>query len=615
MKKLIFAGKFLFRALGLWLLIIAMDCSTAATEAVTSKEKDNLSNTLEFPPTLNRIGTAETASRTLTSMKTAAPSVEITIEPVVNSEFHVPALPEGAIERLGKGRVHQTAVSPAANAVAAATSIGVYVYRLGEDGHTLEEAWFGPTMAPVRSVAFSPDGKILATGSQGWRTQMTCEAWDFPTPSGAITVWNAQTGEPLRDFVEYCSIVSLEFSLDGRKIFYWTECNSGGGKGPSLLDISTGEESDFFEGGRSEDNTRKTSSAALSSDGALIAGGYQSLGGVNDHYYATVYNTASKEPIIQLENFTESIKSLAFSPDGGLLAAGTEDGLVSLWDASGGALRRTLPNPGIDVERIIFSPSGMTMAVAYKGGNISLWDTSDWSLTRVMDGKGADTLEFSSDGSTLLSAGINAPVVRWEAASGETRNEYPFSMLFAVSKIGTSVDISPDGKTLAAGGREGHITLFDLQTRNPQRFFNIQAQKGSYVSFSSDGKTLAGSADGTILLWNYRTGANLLSLAGDYPVFSPDGTTMAYAEESDVIVYDRIGGKTLFSLPSKYPYISAFASGGRFLAYAVGEGVALVDITEKKRSANGRFKIKGACIWQWLRRKIFWPSPICFMTC
>jgi WD40 repeat protein len=224
------------------------------------------------------------------------------------------------------------------------------------------------------------------------------------------------------------------------------------------------------------------------------------------------------------------------------------------------------------------------MAAVYEGGAISLWDTSDWNLVQTLEGKGADVLAFSTEEPTLLSAGAGAPVSRWEVPGGEARHVYPFSEIFEIANIGNSIDISPDGTTLAAGGRGGNVTLFDLQTLQPLRTLNIQAKSRTYVSFSPDGKTLAGSAEGKILLWDYRTGANLLSLDGDYPVCSPDGKSLVYSGENEVVLFNRISGKPLISLPAKYPYMSAFVSEGRLLAYPVADGVALWDLSEEKET-------------------------------
>jgi WD40 repeat protein len=502
--------------------------------------------------------------------------------PPVNPALHTQALPEGAIARLGKGEVHQVAVSDAANAVAAATSIGVYVYHLGTDGHTLEEAWFGPTTTPMRSVAFSPDGTQLATGSQGWSNDSACDPEQLRRPNGIITTWNVQNGEPVRDYpVSNCYIEHLEFAPDGRKILFRGFCFEGDLE-PSLLDLETGEVVSFIH--EIIQGSPSYTSMAVSPDESRIAVGYDLQGDEPDFsfYEVTVIPLNMRDAVLDFRGFETPVTGLAFSPDGGWLAVGSEDGLVSIWEISTGWKKQILPSPGKGVRQLAFSPSGRTMASVYEGSGIALWDTADWKRLRTMDGKGADVLGFSKKEPTLLSAGEHAPVIRWEITSGESRHRYPWEDVFHIYNIGVGMDISPDGKYLAAGGLEGNITLFDLEKREPVRAFQIKAQYGTTVALSPDGKKLAGSADGVLQLWNYQTGSNLLALTGDYPGFSPDGRRLAYSRENNVVVFNRISGKPMFSLPAAYPRTSAFVSGGRVLAYAAKDGVALLDLTKQE---------------------------------
>ena len=534
-----------------------------------------------------------TASRTFTSepTKRSTPTATATMDtPPVNPALHTQALPEGAVARLGKGMVNQVTVSPAANAVAAATSIGVYVYRLGADGHTLEEAWFGPTATPLHSVAFSQDGKTLATGSEGSYNDYPCDPGQLNRPYGIITLWDVQTGEAIRDIKNSsCFIEQLEFTADGRSILYREYCFAGE-YGPVLLNLETGKS--VYVDQESESGMIHITGMAVSPDGNRIAAGYdrpEFLPEETHDYYAAIFDAAGQNRLFRLEGFNARITDMAFSPDNGLLAIGSGNGLVSLWDVSTGVKKSTLPSPGTGVTQIAFSHSGKTIAVSYGDGMIHLWGMSDGSRIRVMDGKGADVLAFSTEEPTLLSVGAGAPLIRWELLNGTARHVYSFDDLFGIKGLGRSLDISPDGKYLAAGGLGGSVTLFDLEKLQPVRTFHIQAKSGTRVAFSPDGKTLAGSADGAIRLWNYRTGAVLLSLEGDNPVFSPDGKTIAYAvstrdhKNDQVIVFDRMTRKPLLTLEAYLPYVSTFTSDGQALAYMVEDGIALWDFNRQEK--------------------------------
>ncbi len=519
--------------------------------------------------------------------KAASPTVSATQEKETsNSGIHALSLPEGALARLGKGTVHQVAVSAEADAVAAATSTGVYVYRLAGDGDALEEAWFGATTTPLRSVAFSPDGKTIATGSEGWFPESICDPKQLQKPFGIVTIWDAQTGDPLTDYpVTECEITRLEFSSDGEKVIAGGNC-SGGGSTLFLLDRADDAAIPIAQTGAESSQRATLTSAAISPDGTKIAAGYsRGETGKNENHVVMIFD-ADGRVLGQMDGFSKPVESLTFSPDGGILAAGTGDGRLDIWNVNTGIRNRILPASGIPIKKIEYSPSGKYLGIVSTGGEISLRDTDNWAWMGVMDGKDADTLAFTSEEPNLISAGINAPVIRWDGTSGYVRQMYPFQELFGISRIGMSLDISPDGKILAAGGGGGSITTFDLGTYQPLGAFKIPAESGAYASFSPDGKTLAGSAGGMIILWNLRTGAELLRLEGDNPAFSPDGNAMAYATENGIVLYNLNNKTPDRMLPAKSTGISVFtAEEFRSLFFTTEKGVELWDLYQDKEAA------------------------------
>ena len=179
---------------------------------------------------------------------------------------------------------------------------------------------------------------------------------------------------------------------------------------------------------------------------------------------------------------------MVFSLDDALLAAGSEDGSISLWDDSTGRKRITIFENGEETIRIAFSPGGGTLAAAFSDGWIRLWELPGGTLERVMDGKGADVLAFSSGENTLLFTGADAPLLRWDLDDRAIRQEYPFNTLFGVKDLGWNLDISPDGRYLAAGGMGGNLTLFELGNYYSFRKFQISTSHGTRVAFSLDGK-------------------------------------------------------------------------------------------------------------------------------
>jgi WD40 repeat protein len=196
-----------------------------------------------------------------------------------------------------------------------------------------------------------------------------------------------------------------------------------------------------------------------------------------------------------LSGHTEWVMSVAFSPTGQILASGSADKHVKLWDVQTGTLLRTLTSKYV-VFSVAFSPDGKTLATGGGShpnnvGEIIFWDTQTWTLTKSL--------------------------------SGHTDKVY-------------SVAFSPDGKTLASGSQDKTVKLWDVQTGALKRTLVGHTDKVSSVAFSPDSKTLASSCyvvsegtDESVRLWDAETGALKLTLPGYGPpvMFSPDGKTLA----------------------------------------------------------------------------------------
>ena len=206
-------------------------------------------------------------------------------------------LPEGAKTRLGKGRVLEIVYSPDGVRLAVASSIGIWLYdaQTGEEldlltGHTDQ----------VYSVAFSPDGNTLASGS-----------WD-----NTIHLWNAHTGEHIRTLSGHTHYVdSVAFSPDGNMI-----ASGGSDDTVYLWNAHTGEHIRTLSG-----HTGRVFSVAFSPDGNTIASG-------SEDYTIRLWNAHTGEHIRTLSGHTDQVDSVAFSPDGNTLASGSWDGTVLLWE-------------------------------------------------------------------------------------------------------------------------------------------------------------------------------------------------------------------------------------------------------------------------------------------
>jgi WD40 repeat protein len=550
------------------------------------------------------------------TQKPPSPTPTVTQTPIPTAtprmpyeDYLSPILPEGAIARLGKGTIYDAALAPDGDSIALATSIGVYRYALDSEANLLQEMWFLPTNMPITSVAFSPDGGTLAAGSyNNYHFPEGAEKLDLGSAYArepAVLLIDAVAGIPLQVFQQGDHdtdqrISRLVFSRNGNHLaigsFYGTFMRNLGDF--EVLDIPEGTST--IASNESADDVEwwgSLDSLVFSPDGTILVTGLSLIksneeSGMKEEYEVYVWDLASGDVLSRLTGFKLAVSSLAFSPDGMMLACGTDDGSAELWKTEDWSKTRSLRGSGQPAEystievlalrshtsSLEFSPDGSVLATSAFDGTIELWNTTNGSrLKRLTDHSTtiADFI-FSADGSELSSISFNGDVLRHDISSGTVAADFEL----AGHEVTYEVTISGDGQLLARILWEGRVTLHDVEGSSALNSFS-----GKKPAFSPDGLMLAIAApNNKIQVWDTTTGEKICGFSGhNDPInkmaFSPDGTLLASgSSDSSIILWDVDSGVRRHRLSghSDAVYEIVFSPDGKTIASESGDDTIIL---------------------------------------
>ena len=286
------------------------------------------------------------------------------------------------------------------------------------------------------------------------------------------------------------------------------------------------------------------------------------------------------------------VSSASFSADGSILATGSADGTIKLWDVASGVQRQIIRAHTKPVRAVAFSPVGPLLASGNDGKILKFWDPiSGEQLAALKAGKAnVDCLAFSPDGSLLVTAGgagrSGADIHLWDVAQRKELASW------TGHRGGTAgLAFSPDGRTLATAGRDSTIKLWDVAARQLRQTLVGHAARVNAVAFSPDGTLLASAgADRMVRLWDPATGVEKPPLSGHRGevravAFAPDGKTLASAD-NNVTFWDMPGGteRVTFKGHKRHVTALAFSPDGKVLATtSVDQMIRLWDPTRAVR--------------------------------
>jgi WD40 repeat protein len=533
----------------------------------------------------------------------------------VRTDLYGDSLPPGAIARIGTLRDNigemsgDIVLSPDGKIITATSGWFVIPLRLwdletGRAIRHLTNLEDRAGHAKLQRVAFSPDGKLIATGNSAGvvrigttDTGRKIREFQWPEPvvalafirdgkslavaygEGAIWLYRLSTGERIRSLAlaPYFNLYDNVFSPDGSVVSVRRLDNS-----LSLRDVPTGLEirrlwkesvprnARTWLGGQSagfsvgDGNLR-----AFSPDGKLLAfeGRHDTL---------RLWEVASAReiryfPQAPLPRGPRSFVSdhsaeshLRFSPDGKLLAAGQTHFSLCLWSATTGQLYRRFPNLEIG-HGIAFTPDGKRMITG--GRHFRHWNIDRGKqIRRILEQDAVRSVAFGPGSKTLVTVADGATVRLWEAATGRELRHFS-----GLHPYVSAVAISPDGKMIAGADNKGTVILWDTATGREIRRREDYSEYPEIV-FAPDGKTYAASDAQGARLWDTASGREIRRFptsgeAARLLRFAPDGKSLAVARGDEVWLWDVATGRLERVLDeTDRVHAMAFAPDGTTLA-------------------------------------------------
>jgi WD40 repeat protein len=335
------------------------------------------------------------------------------------------------------------------------------------------------------------------------------------------------------------------------------------------------------------DRSQLATSVEFSRDGQILANG-------SDDGTVKLWDVASWQELASMKAHEGTVYSISLSPDGRILASGGNDGVVKLWDITNRQEIATLKGENGPIYSVALTPDGQVLTSGSDDGLIKLWDVASRKEIATLKGHGGPiySLAISPDGLMLASGSDDRTIKLWDVAS---RKE--IITLKGHRNDVNSVTFSRDGRLLASGSDDRTIKVWDVASRKELTTLNGHENEVDTVVLSPVGRVLISvSRDGTIKLWDIDRYLEILTLekglfnskSGGFNsiALSPDGRLLASGSDDKTI--------KIWNLASQPDFANVGEQGASVMSVAV--------------SWDGRLMVSGSVdqtikLWDVVNRK------------
>ena len=242
---------------------------------------------------------------------------------------------------------------------------------------------------------------------------------------------------------------------------------------------------------------KEVTSIAISSNGQLIASG-------SGDKTINIWNARTGQLLRTLEGHDKRVNSVAIAADGSTIISGSDDQTVRVWNGNTGELLRTLEGHRKGVNSVAIAADGRTIVSGSSDQNILVWDWINWELKAFLEGheKRVNSVAIAADGRTIISGSDDKTVRVWDWQTPALK-----ATLEGHEKQVNSVAIAADGRTIISGSGDETIRVWDWTTWELKLIIEGHEREVNAVAISSDGRNIySGSDDRSIRVWDLASG-------------------------------------------------------------------------------------------------------------